>query len=220
MRYEGEYKNGKYHGFGKLYDDRNELLYEGEFEEGVYSGEGTSMEFWNILDQMYFGNFFNGKPHGYGTEFAKGRENGEVAPITLFKGQFKNGRRHGNGVLNYSLSDKIFRFGMSHDANYQYQPDNSVLKTEEGYKLYEGEFVEGRQEGYGKIFTYPDGHLYYEGEFTRDSFNGKGMIYQAPGVLLYEGGFRFNKWHGFGISYNKSGRVSKKGYWELGYFRG
>ena len=38
-RYEGEYKEGWYHGYGKLFMD-NEIVYEGHFDKGQFHGEG------------------------------------------------------------------------------------------------------------------------------------------------------------------------------------
>ena len=33
--YEGEWKNGKYHGKGTMYNNNGSILYEGEWENGM-----------------------------------------------------------------------------------------------------------------------------------------------------------------------------------------
>ena len=38
-RYEGEFKEGWYHGYGKLFMD-NGIVYEGHFDKGQFHGEG------------------------------------------------------------------------------------------------------------------------------------------------------------------------------------
>jgi len=38
-KYEGEYKDGWYHGYGKLHMDNN-IVYEGQFVKGQFHGEG------------------------------------------------------------------------------------------------------------------------------------------------------------------------------------
>ena len=40
LRYEGEMKDGEYHGKGKLYCADGELQYEGEFKNSEYDGYG------------------------------------------------------------------------------------------------------------------------------------------------------------------------------------
>lgn len=87
--YEGEFKEGEYHGKGKRYmgSDENKqpiLVYEGTFENGKYSGKGKSYYF--INGQLeYEGQFKNGEYHGKGILYD---EQGNV----LHKGKFKNGK--------------------------------------------------------------------------------------------------------------------------------
>ena len=48
-----------------------------------------------------------------------------------------------------------------------------------GYLVYEGEFLNGRSNGKGKL--YKNGKLIYEGEFKNNSRNGKGKEYDKNG---------------------------------------
>ncbi|MGQ0655690.1 MAG: C13 family peptidase [Betaproteobacteria bacterium] len=108
--YEGEFKDGKYHGHGRLQDPdgrryvgefahgrfhgqgRAEMpngdLYEGEFRDGELTGQGTA----NLRDgTRYRGELLNWKPHG------KGRL---VDPAgNVYEGGFSEGRFDGEGTL-------------------------------------------------------------------------------------------------------------------------
>ncbi len=39
--YIGDWRNGKMHGFGKLYWSEKKIRYEGEFKNGLFHGHGT-----------------------------------------------------------------------------------------------------------------------------------------------------------------------------------
>ena len=61
--YEGEYKDGKYHGQG-IFISFDGDKYEGEFKDGKRHGQGTHT--WSDGDK-YVGKFKDGKKHGQGT---------------------------------------------------------------------------------------------------------------------------------------------------------
>jgi hypothetical protein len=61
-RYTGEFAEGRFHGQGKA-EMPNGDLYEGQFRNGEFTGEGTA----NLRDgTRYRGEFLNWKPHGKG----------------------------------------------------------------------------------------------------------------------------------------------------------
>ena len=68
--YEGECKDGKANGFGKSVGEDS---YEGYFVDGKFQGTGKYT--WKDGD-TYAGQFFNGKPHGYGV-LIKGKQRQE-----------------------------------------------------------------------------------------------------------------------------------------------
>ncbi len=70
-KYEGQTKDGKYHGFGKLsWPDGS--YYEGEWINGLYHGKG--IYYYNNKDK-YIGEFKNGKKDGNGTYiYSNGQE--------------------------------------------------------------------------------------------------------------------------------------------------
>ncbi len=89
-KYEGEFINGKRHGFGKLiYPDG--LEYEGDFIDDRQEGYGTYI----FPDgRRYVGQFDAGKRNGHGTLTSPdGR---------MYTGQWKDGMITGYGTLTYS----------------------------------------------------------------------------------------------------------------------
>ena len=60
-----------------------------------------------------------------------------------------------------------------------------------GYLVYEGEFLNGRSNGKGKL--YKNGKLFYEGEFKNNSRNGKGKEYDKNGNIIFDGEYE-NDW--------------------------
>jgi hypothetical protein len=127
-RYEGEWKKGLKHGKGILYYDfeGKKKRYEGNFFKGNFEGIGTY--YWED-ESFYKGYFKNGSKHGYGMYYKKegklkyklkyeGRfyndkfegtgvffsDNGD-----FYVGDFKNGLKHGNGILYNKKGDVILK---------------------------------------------------------------------------------------------------------------
>jgi internalin A len=70
---------------------------------------------------------------------------------------------------------------------------------------YEGSFLNGLRNGFGKL--YEDGNLVYEGEFALSLFEGKGKKYYPNGKLNYEGDFSKGFMHGHGKLYREDGTL-------------
>lgn len=68
--YDGEYRNGKYEGIGKLYKNNGILIYEGEFKAGRYNGHGKLYDESSSLS--FEGEFKNGSISGYGVKYSEG----------------------------------------------------------------------------------------------------------------------------------------------------
>ena len=103
-----------------------------------------------------------------------------------YKGDFRFGKFHGDGLLE-----------VSEDISNQYG----------GVIFYEGEFNEGEKHGIG-VAKYSSKHLFlksYDGEWKNDEFNGSGTAeiqvsfgdYDGEGT--YEGQFRNGQFHGEGV---------------------
>ena len=57
-----------------------------------------------------------------------------------------------------------------------------------GKLAFEGEFLNGKKNGYGREYTY-DSSLKYEGEFLNNKANGRGKEYNIEGNLMFDGEF-------------------------------
>ena len=88
IKYEGQFKSGKYEGEGNLYNGRN-LSYSGEWKKGDKNGKGT--EYFSdgqeegTLKIKYEGEFKSGEYQGKGTLYY---EDGSVN----YKGKFRKGK--------------------------------------------------------------------------------------------------------------------------------
>ena len=129
--YEGEYRNGKYHGKGSIVYGNGDQ-YEGNFQYGQRHGYGT---YFYENGAKLAGTFINGSP-SYGSEtftgkwkddlyvgnFKKWKRDGEGTYTwgtgTKYVGLWKNGKRNGLGILTYT-SGKV-KEGVWEDGKYQY----------------------------------------------------------------------------------------------------
>ena len=71
-----------------------------------------------------------------------------------------------------------------------YLKNNFIIKGKKDYELaiYEGEFKNGKREGFGK-FSNKDGSYYYIGQWLNDKMNGKGKLYDQNNNIIYDGDF-------------------------------
>lgn len=87
MSYEGEMKDGRPHGRGRL-DRRDGEVSDGEWVAGVLHGDGMHLD---ASGNRYRGPFADGRPHGSGRQ--------EMADGSIYEGAFAHGLRHGEGRL-------------------------------------------------------------------------------------------------------------------------
>ena len=199
--YEGEYKDGKSHGFGKLsfgpkgYDSFHlpaYTVFEGQFKDHKIHGSGTltypdgrvvAAEFeWDRLIDSYEGTYRDGKRHGFGKlKFADG---------TVYEGEFMNGEVYGSGKYTRS-SGKQGYVGECKDGKFHGMGKYTFADGRE----YEGEYKDGQFHGMGR-FTYTDGKE-YEGEYKDGQFHGMGRFTYTDGTA-YEGEYKDGKSHGYG----------------------
>ena len=148
--YEGEFKNGKIEGKGKMvYSDGN--FYEGNWKENKYDGKGIlKKRNGDFLDGIWNNNKCTGKCILFGS---------------VYEGDIVNGIREGSG------------------------------KTMLMHGEYDGHWLNDKLHGYGKM-NYRNGDV-YEGNWKDDNRFGFGkMIYQNGDV--YEGDWKNGKRHGIG----------------------
>jgi len=144
--------------------------------------------------------------------------------LGTYKGEKKNGKRHGDGVF---LSDNLVEYNGNWENDVPY--DNGEVKLndkflynaiwrnqfelpvnyesieyyDDGAIQYKGEFDNNQYHGKGTYF-YKDGWR-YEGSFVEGSYNGIGIKYRADGTILYKGEFDNNQYHGKGTYFYKDG---------------
>ena len=115
--YEGETKNGLYHGQG-IYYFTDGSKYIGQFVDHEFHGQGT---LYYIDGDKYEGQFEDSSCNGQGTlyfangdkyvgEFENNEFNGQgilyYADGHKYVGQFKEGKKHGEGTIYYTNGDK------------------------------------------------------------------------------------------------------------------
>lgn len=93
--YDGEYRNDRFHGRGKLQEPG--YVYEGSFLAGVRSGHGKEV-YGN--GEQYEGEFSQGLRNGQGLLRLPSFDSNEVS----YEGEFKNGVMEGNGRLQIGPS--------------------------------------------------------------------------------------------------------------------
>lgn len=140
--YDGEWKNGKYHGKGKEtiisvvkhYDDvfrDSYTIYDGEWEEGKKNGKGIFINGSDILNgkinSKYDGEWKDDKEHGKGIF--------NMSTGDVYDGEWKEGKRHGRGR---------YTFNKGHETYNHKFVDGDV---------YDGEWKEGKMHGCGTIIS-------------------------------------------------------------------
>ena len=109
-------------------------------------------------------------PNGFGSVTLP--DNGQ------YEGQFKNGGKHGKGILISPDGDRYegqFKSDVPHGRG--------IYKWSDG-RIYEGQLKDGLQHGKGK-YTMPDGR-YFEGEFKKGEQTKKGKYFWKDGTEYIE----------------------------------
>ena len=179
IKYEGQFQNGKYNGFGILYYSSGGKLLEAYWKDGQAHGYGTQYnENGNI---KYQGKYCQGKFFAKGTLY---HQNGQK----FFEGNFKEGESDGYGI-SYSSDEKIeyegyWSNGMKHGYG--------TFNDSDGQKHYEGNFVNDLKNGYGKQYYCDGSTRIYEGNFLKNDWDGYGSRYDINGGLVVEGHWKRN----------------------------
>jgi hypothetical protein len=144
-KYEGELKDGKYHGQGAL-TFRDGRKYTGEFKKNKFDGQGTM----NYLDgSKYEGQWKDGYKQGQGILTS--------SEGSKYVGEFRGGEFDGKGTLALSEYISAPFEGFKYEGEFKnglYEGEG-VLTFAEGIK-YDGEWKAGEQHGSGTL-TFPDG---------------------------------------------------------------
>lgn len=122
-----------------------------------------------------------------------------------YEGEFRYGRRHGNGKYFLKKGDRYEGEFADDQMNGQ-----GTYFWADGSK-YSGEFKEGRPHGTGN-YEYKNGDV-FAGIFLRGQKNGKGTYKYSDG-RKYVGDFKADKRHGQGILYAADGIPTSAGRWK------
>ncbi|XP_053401021.1 MORN repeat-containing protein 1-like isoform X3 [Mercenaria mercenaria] len=177
FKYEGQWKNGKKHGSGKLVF-LDSSFYEGTFQNGEIEGFGT--RYFAATGCKYQGQFKKGELHG------KGRM---IWPDgSIYEGQWVNNKRQGFGMMKSATENCLYK-GAYHDNKRQGRgmmiyPLSCLKKLQSKGDKYEGDWEMDMRHGDGDM-RYMDGTV-YEGQFEDDIFNGEGTMRHCSG-LVYHG---------------------------------
>ncbi|XP_041479651.1 MORN repeat-containing protein 1-like isoform X6 [Lytechinus variegatus] len=167
FKYEGEWKEGKKHGHGKLLMSDGSY-YEGEFINGEIEGHGFRK--WATSRNTYSGQFYNGELHGHGVmNYGLGGS---------YEGEWQHNRRQGHGVLK--LSDGTHYEGSFHNNIRHGEGSQTYVNKDQ----YVGDWIMDRRQGSGELRC-NDGTI-YDGQWRNDMFNGQGTMIHCSG-MVYEG---------------------------------
>ena len=90
-------------------------------------------------------------------------------------------------------------------------PNGNGRKYFKDGRIFEGNFVNGKREGSGRI-TFPNKKsIFYIGQYKNDVGNGKGKEFYENGNVAYEGDFVNNNRQGYGKEYYENGKLKYEG---------
>lgn len=144
--YRGGFRNGEYHGFGRLHWEDQRWNYKGYFRNGKRHGRGT---FWDRENNVYIGQWANDRRNGQGSQFFavegwredRYTENWLRDNTENYSGGFRNDVFYGEGtyrwkdgtryvggwVANKKHGDGYFDYGHGHIARKKYEFDERVF---------------------------------------------------------------------------------------------
>lgn len=215
--YDGEWRYGVRHGFGRFVSADKKQTYVGLYEFDLRNGQGK------YTDEdigTYNGPWLKDKMHGHDGEmrYKDGR---------LYRGDFENGLRSGKGKCK-GKSGNTYIGDFINDQACGY----GTIKSSTGEILYEGYNIDGVPNGEG-TYHYADGRVYsgkwlsgkphgrgvmtykskdvYDGDWAQGVRCGRGKYTWADGEI-YEGEWNDNVRNGHGTYFYKNGSVFEGDY--------
>lgn len=189
MEYYGNFKEGKRDGRGIQLGKNGKVVIKGDFKDDILDGTQCSIDLADdVLPQFagaykrYIGGVKNGMLDGKGKlEWGDGPS---------YKGDFKDGKRHGHGSVKDRSNKTVITGKWEKDF-----PEGRVMAMilPDG-KVYSGDIRQGQRQGMGELYHH--GVALYEGLWMNDLPNGRGALYTEDGD--YEGEFKSGKRHGKG----------------------
>ena len=185
IEYIGDLLNGKFDGYGKLYEmldgHRNFLKYEGSFKDGLYHGFGKGKLFKKYSEFLYKGNFVKGKMEGNGILYYENGKN------IFCDSTFKDNDLYGKGIIYYYNNSKKIE-GIFDNLN----TCQGIYYNPKGEEIYKG-LITNEIPDYSDNAIVYDNYCYkiYEGQIKNGAYNGKGIEYSdcIENLILHEGNF-------------------------------
>ncbi|XP_069112126.1 MORN repeat-containing protein 1-like isoform X1 [Argopecten irradians] len=181
FRYEGQWKNGKKHGQGKL-QMQDGSYYEGTFCDGEINGHG--FRYFSTSGCKYTGQFHKGELHGTGKMI--------YTDGSIYDGQWYRNRKHGYGVMRSSDSavyEGAYQSNLRHGEGLMLYSSVRVDGVSNGDK-YAGQWENDRRYGEGEL-TSVNGTV-YTGQFIDNLFHGTGLLKHISGYY-YNGEWEFGQ---------------------------
>lgn len=204
--YEGNFKNGNRHGDGTFYAADGEI-FSGAWSNDNINGYVTAIYNSEKRDGIarYQGDMKDGNLDGFGSLI--------YTDNSVYYGQFKNGTRHGQGVLIDQETDKTW-CGIWENGKFVEPMDEKdfdlIFGSKNGYGIrltaygrYYGNLSDGVPNGKGVIDLYNGCN--YAGEFVDGMPNGKGFIENRSTGEKYIGEFKDGDMTGKGVMYLADG---------------
>ena len=175
LSFEGEIKNGKKDGKGKIYDEYGHLIFDGNFENGIKKGKGNVYNYNG--DLIFEGEFDNNKK-------IKGKkyEYNEKCELIFYEndeGEKKNFLIKNNYINNIFVNKCIWILN-----------EKRQKKILDNYSAFEGEYKDGKRYKGKEYNKY--GELIFEGEY-KNGKRYKGKEYNKYGKLIFEGEYKDGK---------------------------
>lgn len=188
--YDGQFKNGKYDGYGTMYY-ADSTIYEGTWVEGVKEGSGRI--YWETgcyyvgdmhNDLMhgsgymlypngdyYYGDFFDGQITGYGTKAFLRDSTGatQQKKYDIYTGEMKDGLLHGYGTMHYTFGGVFYgNYNMNNRTGYGTYVWEETDDPNIPWTMFKGNFANDWISGEGTLY-------FRDGTFKTGTFDGNAL---------------------------------------------
>lgn len=188
LSYIGYFRNDKYDGKGEEYHHNGKVKFKGYWKNNQKEGMGITSyntgttRFMGMTSDSYLNSLLNSKIILFTNRGTK-----------IFEGYFREGRKHGFGVLFSSdFTQVIYRGGWNLDM----------------------------KDGYGTVYyeknnTIKECNRKYQGNWEYDCYHGKGIEFWENGNKKYKGNWDSGTLDGNVYEYNRNGDLIKQSFWRL-----
>lgn len=174
--YIGEFKSGKYHGYGMHFNVPDKEIADAIMNNGyTYIEDEPYKEYMNVFFNYldYEGNFSRGEFDG----------KGNVIQSNALEVAFENMKNGKGFYIDPRSVDFNFVIGKFSDGG-----DSGKVKVYYlGNLLYDGEEHKGQYHGKGTEYYPGTTNIKYDGEYKKGQFHGEGILYDEQGNVSYHG---------------------------------